>query len=239
MDKKLILITNDDGIDAPGIKQLAEASLKYGDVYVVAPDGQRSAMSHSITCKEPVKVWEYDMQIDGVTACACSGTPADCVNIGVKQLLPKTPDYVFSGINKGYNISSDVQYSATLGAAFEGRHLGIHSIAFSRGAGDCKEVCDRYLLEMMEYCMQNPQGRNQVWSINFPECPLAECKGIKTGTVVFTDGFYDDSYSKESEEAGVKGYRISSKRIWDAPEGTDLRAIIDNYVSVGFVNNVS
>ena len=85
--ERLILITNDDGIEAPGIKKLAETAAGYGQVYVIAPDGQRSAMSHSITCREALRLREYDLQIDGVKAFACSGTPADCVLVGIKKFF--------------------------------------------------------------------------------------------------------------------------------------------------------
>ncbi len=234
----LILITNDDGIDAPGIRKLAETAAKYGQVYVIAPDGQRSAMSHSITCREALRVREYDMHIDGVKAYACSGTPADCVLVGVKKILPRKPDHVFSGINNGFNISADIQYSGTAGAALEGAFLGIRSAAFSTGTLPCTEVCDRYLAETIEFCLDNVPKKDQIWNINFPDCPLSECKGIMKNTSVYTGPFYDDTYTEETSETGEKLYRISTKRIWEAPAGTDLGAISANYVSIGTVSNV-
>ena len=234
----LILITNDDGIDAPGIRKLAETAAKYGQVYVIAPDGQRSAMSHSITCREALRVREYDMHIDGVKAYACSGTPADCVLVGVKKILPRKPDHVFSGINNGFNISADIQYSGTAGAALEGAFLGIRSAAFSTGTLTCTEVCDRYLAETIEFCLDNVPEKDQIWNINFPDCPLSECKGIMKNTSVYTGPFYDDTYTEETSETGEKMYRISTKRIWEAPEDTDLGAIVANYVSIGTVSNV-
>ncbi|MBP0978987.1 MAG: 5'/3'-nucleotidase SurE [Oscillospiraceae bacterium] len=236
--ERLILITNDDGIEASGIKKLAETAARYGQVYVIAPDGQRSAMSHSITCREALRVREYDLHIDGVKAFACSGTPADCVLVGIKKLLPRKPDHVFSGINFGFNISADIQYSGTVGAALEGAFLGIRSAAFSTGTLLCTEVCDRYLAETMEFCLKNETGKDRVWNINFPDCPLSECKGIKKNTSVYTGPFYDDTYTEEMSESGEKLYRISTKRIWEAPEDTDLGAIIANYVSIGTVSNI-
>ncbi|WP_044976624.1 5'/3'-nucleotidase SurE [Ruminococcus sp. HUN007] len=236
--ERLILITNDDGIEAPGIKKLAETAAGYGQVYVIAPDGQRSAMSHSITCREALRLKEYYLQIDGVKAFACSGTPADCVLVGIKKILPRKPDHVFSGINFGFNISADIQYSGTAGAALEGAFLGIRSAAFSTGTLPCTEVCDRYLAETIEFCLQNAPENDQIWNINFPDCPLGECKGIMKNTRVYTGPFYDDTYTEETSESGEKLYRISTKRIWAAPPDTDLGAITANYVSIGTVSNI-
>ena len=237
--KKLILITNDDGIDAPGLRRLALAAAKAGEVYVVAPDSQRSAMSHSITCKDVLKVKAVDLKIDGVTAYSCSGTPADCVNLGAKKLLPRIPDYVFSGINYGFNISTDIQYSGTAGAAFEGANIGIHSIAFSRGVAGGEETMELYLEKIMEYCMGINPGKNRIWNVNFPECSPEECRGVYYNTKVYIDGFYEDIFDEEDSDGEIHNFRLSSKRNWEAPEGTDLGAVIAGYVSVGIVNNIS
>ena len=140
-----ILITNDDGINADGLVRLARAAAEFGEVWVVAPDSQRSAMSHSVTLRHPIEAWQVDFQVPGVRAYACDGQPADCVRIGVLNIVPGKPDHVLSGINYGYNLASDLQYSATAGAAFEAAFQKIHSIAFSEDAGDIHEVTDRYL----------------------------------------------------------------------------------------------
>ncbi|MDD6504181.1 MAG: 5'/3'-nucleotidase SurE, partial [Lachnospiraceae bacterium] len=105
---KKILITNDDGIDADGLIRLAQAAKNFGEVWIVAPDGQRSAMSHSISLRHPVEVWECEFPVSGVHAYACDGTPADCVRIGVLNIVPGKPDHVFSGINYGYNTATDL-----------------------------------------------------------------------------------------------------------------------------------
>ena len=112
-----ILITNDDGIYSDGIIRLAQTAKEFGEVWVVAPESQRSAMSHSITLRHPIEAWNVDFPVEGVHAYACDGTPADCVRIGVLNIVPGKPDNVFSGINYGYNVASDIQYSATAGAA--------------------------------------------------------------------------------------------------------------------------
>ena len=104
-----ILITNDDGIQSDGIIRLARAAKKYGKVWVVAPDGQRSAMSHRITLRETIEFFPVDFPVEGVHAYASTGTPADCVRFGILNIVKEKPDYVFSGINYGYNSGTDIQ----------------------------------------------------------------------------------------------------------------------------------
>ena len=140
-----ILITNDDGISAGGIIRLARAAQAFGRVYVAAPEAQRSAASHSITLHGTIDVFRAEFPVPGVKAFACSGTPGDCVRLGCTVLLPEKPDAVLSGINFGYNAASDIQYSATAGAAFEGAFQGCLAIAFSEGTNDHPEVADHFL----------------------------------------------------------------------------------------------
>ena len=120
MEKQLkILITNDDGIESSGLRRLAEAATAYGEVWVVAPDGQRSAASHSLTIDKPLDVYPVDWGIPEIHAFSCTGLPSDCFRIGSKCVMPQKPDLVFSGINNGFNVGTDIQYSATVGAALD------------------------------------------------------------------------------------------------------------------------
>ena len=114
---RTILITNDDGIEAGGIVRLAEAAAEFGEVWVVAPARQMSAASHSITLHSPLDIYPHSFPVPGVRAFSCSGTPGDCVRTGSLSILPRRPDVVLSGINYGYNVASDIQYSGTVGAA--------------------------------------------------------------------------------------------------------------------------
>ena len=150
-----ILITNDDGIQSDGIIRLARAAKKYGKVWVVAPDGQRSAMSHRITLRETIEFFPVDFPVEGVHAYASTGTPADCVRFGILNIVKEKPDYVFSGINYGYNSGTDIQYSATVGSALEAACAGVHAIAFSEGASECHEVTDAYLEQMLKELMEH------------------------------------------------------------------------------------
>ena len=234
-----ILITNDDGIDSDGLVRLARAAVEFGEVWVVAPDSQRSAMSHSITLRHSIEAWRVDFPVPGVHAFACDGKPADCVRIGVLNIIPEKPDHVFSGINYGYNVASDLQYSATAGAAFEAAFQGVHTIAFSENACERHEVTDRYLKEIMAELLVKPLGINQIWNVNFPGCSLEECRGILRDRTVSTDEFYRDRYIETKVSEGRIAYMVEGIRNYDASEGTDLKAILDDYVSVGIATNIS
>ena len=234
-----ILITNDDGINANGIIRLAQAATEFGEVWVVAPDSQRSAMSHSITLRHSVDAWKVDFSVPGVHAYACSGTPGDCVRIGSLNIVPGKPDHVFSGINYGFNAASDIQYSATAGAAFEAAFQGIHTIAFSEDACEIHEVTDRYLKEIIAELLDKPLGVNQIWNVNFPGCKLAECNGILRNRKVSTDAFYVDQYIETTVSEEKVSYMVEGIRNYTALEGTDLKAIFDNYISIGIATNIS
>ena len=234
-----ILITNDDGIFSDGIVRLAREALRFGEVWAVAPDSQRSAVSHSVSIRSSFDAWKTDFPVPGVHAFACDGMPADCVRIGVLNIVPDKPDNVLSGINYGYNLASDIQYSATAGAAFEAAFQGIHTMAFSEDASDMHEVTDRYLSETIAELIDKPLGINQIWNVNFPGCSLAECCGILRGRKVSTEVFYFDRYIETPVSEGRTRYRVEGLRRWEASEGTDLRAVLDNYVSIGIASNIS
>ena len=234
-----ILITNDDGINADGIIRLVQAATEFGEVWVLAPDSQRSAMSHSITLRHSVDAWKVDFPVPGVHAYACSGTPGDCVRIGSLNIVPEKPDHVFSGINYGFNAASDIQYSATAGAAFEAAFQGIHTIAFSEDACEIHEVTERYLKEIIAELLNKPLGVNQIWNVNFPGCQLAECNGILRDRKVSTDAFYVDRYIETTVSEDKVSYMVEGIRNYSALEGTDLKAIFDNYISIGIATNIS
>ena len=235
-----ILITNDDGIEADGLRRLAFAASKFGEVWVVAPDTQRSAASHSITLRKPFEVHPFDMKLAGVHGFSCTGTPADCIRVGKLNIMPSKPDVVMTGINYGYNVAADIQYSATLGAAFEAEFQGMPAIAFSENFGEEHEVTDRYLVEIMGELIEKEYIPGQVWNVNFPGCSLAECKGILWDRKVSRYSFFDDRYKVE-EELPDGGMILNIDGIYHpkTEEGTDYGAILSNHVSVGIVRNIS
>ena len=234
-----ILVTNDDGIDSDGIVRLVKTAAKFGEVWVVAPCKQYSAMSHSATFWTPIDVWPVDFPVEGVHAFATSGTPSDCICVALNAVLPFKPDVVFCGINAGYNIASSIQYSGTCGAAFEASNQGFHTMAFSEYHEGTHEVTDKYSEEIASVLIDKPLGVNEIWNVNFPGCSLEECKGIKYGCVVSPVPFFSGGYKEIKKDGDKITYMIDYKPVWEAEEGTDLRALIDNYVAVGKVKNYS
>ncbi len=234
-----ILITNDDGIEADGIIRLAHVAREFGEVWVVAPESQRSAASHSISLHNTIDIFPCeDFPVDGVKAYSCSGTPSDCVRVGGLSVMPQKPDVVLSGINYGYNVASDIQYSATAGAAFEAAFQGYHAIALSEG---CKghSVTDKYIREILKKLLDEPLASGFIHNVNFPECELGDCKGVLYDRKVSKGMFFKDHYNvvEELDDGGLR-YMVEGVYSPEAEPETDFSAILDNYVSVGVVNNV-
>lgn len=233
-----ILITNDDGIGADGIIRLAKVAKEYGQVYVVAPESQRSAMSHSITLRHPVVVRKEEFPVEGVVAYSCSGTPADCVRVGSLNIMKEKPDVVISGINLGYNCATDIQYSATAGAAFEGAFLGYRSIAISEGFEEKHPVTDKYLRVILDKIIDSDLEWGQIWNVNFPDCSLDNMKEIRFGTKVSRCAYFKDTYKEEVLEDGSISLSVNGHHEEESEEGTDLRAIYENCISVGVASNI-
>ena len=235
-----ILITNDDGIRADGLARLAAAARAFGEVWVVAPEHQRSAASHSITLHAPIDVIPHAFPVEGVKAFSCSGTPGDCVRVGGLNVMSATPDVVLSGINDGFNTASDIQYSATVGAALEGAFQGWRSIALSEGSAERHEVTDAWLAGILERLIDCDPPEGTAWNVNFPACATAECRGILEGRTVSRAIPYVDRYLEQEKLPGG-GVRLMVKGTFcaEAEEGSDFRAILDSYISIGTVKNIS
>ncbi len=240
MDRR-ILITNDDGIGAEGIRKLAEIARGFGEVTVIAPDTQRSAASHHCIFHRPLILREYRFGLRDVQAFTLDGSPADCVRVGIFAVSDRKPDIVLSGINHGYNISSDIQYSGTVGAALEAAFLGVQGIAVSYGHPEFRaaDIVDRYLPELLEEYMEKPLPSNQVWNINIPDCRAEECSGIFRDAVMNTDRFYHDEYIKVPIDDQTWSVTNIARRIWKGPKGSDLDAVANRYISVGRVTNLA
>ena len=144
-----------------------------------------------------------------------------------------------TGINYGYNVAADLQYSATVGAALEASFQKLHAIAFSESNNGMHEVTDKYIRDIMAELIDKPLDAWQIWNVNFPGCMVSECRGIMRNAKVSKDGFYEDRYDVQDVSEGRKSYMVDGIRRWEAGEGTDLYAMINNYVSIGVVNNLS
>ena len=235
--KRKILLVNDDGIRAPGLVLLARLASRLGEVTVAAPEGQCSAMSHRITVHGELTVKKADFPVPGVKAWSVSGTPADCVKVALSFLLPEKPDIVFSGINRGYNAGLDILYSGTIGAAMEALVNGIPAVAFSNEANDVWETAQGYLLPVTEKLLELPVSRSRIWNVNFPGRRPEEIRGILWDRQPSPEGFFQDHYARTDLPDG--GFRLEEDGIpsQTAPEGTDMRALLDGYISVGQIRN--
>lgn len=232
-----ILISNDDGIHAPGIIRLAEAAKQFGNVTVVAPAGQCSAMSQKLTIYSEMEVLSAsDFPVEGVKAWSVSGSPADCIKAALEYLSVKA-DVVFSGINNGYNTGFDIAYSGTCGACFEAIFHGIPAIAFSTADEEENPVMESNLLALAEEALRSPIEKNAFWNINFPNCRPADFRGVLRDMVPAKMQLYKDNIVEKRYPDGritISQCGIPSSPE-DAPEGTDVHAVLNGYISVGKV----
>jgi 5'-nucleotidase len=231
----IILVTNDDGISSAGIKVLAKALKPLGDVYVVAPESEQSAVAHALTLHRPLKSSKTAKQHYSI-----NGTPTDCVIIGVNKLLPERPDIIVSGINHGGNLGDDVTYSGTVAAAMEGTLLGIPSIAVSlatdpRTNGNVNVKPSRFsvaaeiALRYAEIVLKKGLPKDTLLNINVPD--VSEPEGVK----LTKQGkrIYDNSIQEVSDPRGKKHYWIGGGMpMWESGEETDVEAVISGFVSV-------
>lgn len=238
MNKKTnILIVNDDGIEAYGIAKLAAMAANFGDVWVVAPEGQCSGMSQRLTIFSELNVQEREFPATVRAAYSVSGTPADCVKVALKSLLPVWPDYVFSGINAGFNAGYDIAYSGTVGAAMEAVLHDIPAIAFSTQHDGSYEITDKYLMPIAEELMQKSNA-GEIWNVNFPGGQACDFKGIIRGTEAAQSFFFENDYQKLEQEGKIV-FTPFAKLLGpnDAPKGTDVWAVLNGYIAIGRIKN--
>ena len=238
MNKRLnILVANDDGIASPGLLRLANAAARLGDVWVAAPAGQCSGMSQKVTIAGEISVEKRNFPADVKAAYAIGGTPADCVKVALRSLLGFRPDVVLSGVNDGMNAGHDVCYSGTVGAATEAALNGIHTIAFSMGKASAVDVAEQNLPAMLEELLFAPLNPGELWNVNFPPCPAAECKGVLRGRFPEKHSFYENYYTCLREEHGVQYLAPVPKVLTreETQEGSDIHAVLNGYISIGKV----
>ena len=224
-----ILVTNDDGINAAGIRALAEVMKELGQVTVVAPDRERSAVGHSLTLHSPLRVFELRREWYAV-----DGTPTDCVNMGIHSLLPAKPDLVISGVNHGSNLGDDVTYSGTVAAAMEANLMGIPAIAVSLATFEQSDYfydAAQVALRFARQLVVNSLPADTFLNINVPNCPLSEMLEpliTRQGRRSFVG-----SIVHKTDPRGRKYFWIGSEEpgFNDEP-GTDFHAINRSHVSI-------
>lgn len=231
--RPIILISNDDGIQAGGILALAEVARSFGEVIVVAPDSPQSAMGHAITITKPLRLYKEKLA-DGSFGYACNGTPADCVKLATGVILKHNPDLVLSGINHGTNASASTIYSGTLSAAREGAIQGIPAIGFSlcnfseeADMNAAKEIARTVIATALR--QKFPAG--QLLNVNIPNLPLGEIKGIKTTRQAA--GRWVEEFDERIDPQGRKYYWLTGKfLLQDTREDSDEAVLRQGYVSV-------
>ncbi len=233
MERPLILVTNDDGVTAPGIRALVEMAKEFGEVYVVAPDSPQSGMGHAVTLNSTLFCDEIEVD-EEVKEYACSGTPVDCVKLAVSQILPRKPDLCISGINHGSNSSVNVIYSGTMSAAVEAGIEGIPAIGFS--------LCDfaynadfkageKFIKRVIAEVLKNKLPKGVVLNVNIPKLKEHEIKGIKVCRQA--DAKWEEKFDKREDPRGRTYYWMSGEfKNLDKGDDTDERALEEGYVSV-------
>lgn len=224
----LILLSNDDGYQAEGLRKLAENLNDLGTVTIVAPDRDRSGASNSLTLDSPLRLHRVEPDVYFV-----NGTPTDCVHVAITGLLDQEPDMVVSGVNDGANLGDDVLYSGTVAAAMEGRFLGFPALAVSlvSNADRHFETAIAVTRRIMRKILEQPLPRDTILNINVPDLPLDKIAGIEVTRLGF----------RHKSEPVIKSVDPKNRPIYwigpagpgqDAGPGTDFHAIANNRVSV-------
>lgn len=234
MEKPLILVTNDDGISAPGILFLVSIAKKFGEVVVIAPDKPQSGMGHAITINSTLRINKTNYHHLSAEY-SCSGTPVDCVKMAVNKLLPRKPDLVLSGINHGSNSSINVIYSGTMSAAIEGALEGASSVGFS--------LCDysidadftqakSHIETIIAGVLKNKLPHGTCLNVNIPKLKADELKGIKVCRQAKAN--WVEEFEERLDPSGRAYYWLTGKFINFEPESTDTDewALKNAYISV-------
>jgi 5'-nucleotidase len=219
----VVVLTNDDGIHAPGLAALEKALAELGDVYVVAPEREQSACGHALTLHRPLRALKM-----GERRFAVNGTPSDCANMAVLGFLPETPVLIVSGINHGANLGDDVTYSGTVSAAMEGTILGVPSIAVSLVDGGDFEVAGRVARLIAMRVLVGGLPGNTLLNVNVPPQPPRGIRMTRLGHRV-----YKEKIVEQADPRGRSHYWIGGGDArWDDLDGTDMGAVHDGYISL-------
>lgn len=232
MKKPLILVVNDDGITAPGIRTLIRLMNKLGDVVVVAPDSPQSGMGHAITLNATLRCEQVHIDEGMQTEYACSGTPVDCVKLAVNKILDRKPDLCVSGINHGSNSSINVIYSGTMSAAVEGSLEGIPSIGFSLldHAWDANfEAAEDFILSIAETVLKNGLPSGTCLNVNIPK--TENIQGVKVCRQANAN--WEEEFDERVDPQGKKYYWLTGTfKNYDGGEDTDEWALAHQFISV-------
>ena len=233
-ERPLILVTNDDGVSAPGIRALIAVMAELGTVVVVAPDSAQSATGHSITINDTLYINKISKENDAILEYSCSGTPVDCVKLAVNEILKRKPDLCVSGVNHGSNSSINVIYSGTMSAAVEAGIEGIPAIGFSLLDYDWNadfEQIKSYIRTITLEVLKNGLPESVVLNVNFPKLKEKEIKGMKICRQA--KAIWMEKFDKRKTPQGRDYYWLTGEFVnQDQGEDTDEWALANGYVSV-------
>lgn len=218
-ERKLIFITNDDGVTAPGIRHLTSLVKDYADIIVVAPDGPRSGQASAITVETPLRIKEIEKS-DGISIYSVNGTPVDCVKLGMHAIVPRRPDLLLSGINHGSNAGNCVVYSGTMGAAIEGCLIGIPSIGFSMLSHSWKAdftPCDRIVKAIVKSVLSNGLPQDVCLNVNIP----AGCTPQGLKVVRAASGHWTEEYREYQSPGGRPFYMLTGQFVNHEPDSDE------------------
>ncbi len=229
--RPLILLTNDDGMTAPGLRALVDAVSSLGEIIVVAPDTPQSGKGHAITIEEPLRIHEVNV-FDGIVAYECSGTPVDCVKLAKNVLLKeRQPDICLSGINHGSNASINIIYSGTLSAAMEASLEGIDSIGFSLldySFSANFQDCLPYVTDIVRHVLENPLECTKLLNVNIP---VGQIKGVKICRQA--EARWVEEFQEGSDPRGEKYYWLTGRfESLDQGPDADVTALQNGYISI-------
>lgn len=232
--KPLILVTNDDGITAPGITMLVSIMKTIGNVVVVAPDSPQSGMGHAITLNSTLHIEKISVENDDYEAYSCSGTPADCVKIAINEILDRKPDLCVSGINHGSNSSINVIYSGTMSAAIEAGIEGIPAIGFSLSDFNWNanfKASKNYVKQIANHVLQQGIAENTVLNVNIPNLETKAIKGVKICRQARAN--WEEKFDKRQTPYGKDYYWLTGTFVnYDSGNDTDEWALENGYISI-------
>ena len=231
-EKPLILVTNDDSISSKGIKSLCRAVEPFGDIVVIAPDSAQSGMGHAITINDPLRLEKSDL-IDGVDAYSCSGTPVDCVKLGISEVMQRKPDLIVSGINHGANTATNVLYSGTMSAAIEGAMEGVPSIGFSLDSFEAHAdftVAMQVVGKVVGEALKNGIPLGTCLNVNIPY-KMDALKGIKVCRQA--NAYWEDRFDKRLDQFNRTYYWLTGDfKDQQGEADTDVYWIEKGYATV-------
>ena len=226
-----ILLSNDDGIQSPGLHTLIKALRGWGEIWVVAPDREQSAVGHAITLSDPIRLFPWELEGADHTW-AISGFPADCVKLALTELMPERPDIVISGINRGENTGISVIYSGTVSAATEGTINDIPSMAVSLASFTSKkfETAGKIARHMAELVMERGLPPDTFLNVNVPDLPLEEIKGVRVARQ--GRARFQETFLKRADPRGRTYYWMDGDKVPLVETDTDGAALHEGFVTV-------